>query len=314
MHFTLAPKSSARDISYMLAALYLAARTNPCDWSKEGDHFLLPDNRMRSALGQTRRDTIAVEEARWERLRESRISIKIDRWTAPTLQTHDRYGELIVIRDSLDDQVTWCIDPAMIEAFKPRNAADVVSVPRSLLAKARNRPALEMALRLLAFHAAGPKFHGTEKWAPEFFKLRLPLDMFRVHFSVPHAMSASDMMTRFVEPACQDIWDACGMSVEITARRSVMRGQPHGRIRDFLIYAQLPQESPLEKRLREELEAERAKAWRPKQKPRRIPPPLPQVTPNVVALAGYRKPETFGAIPPEEFGKFIEHEDGTIEF
>ena len=49
---------SARDISYGLAVAWLAARSKPEEGSR--DHYRIPDNRLRAALGRNRRNSIDV--------------------------------------------------------------------------------------------------------------------------------------------------------------------------------------------------------------------------------------------------------------
>lgn len=227
---------SGRDISYGLAVAWLAARGSPEDGTD--DHFRIPDNRLRASLGRNRRDSIDAETARYDRLRGAVMRMDVD-LPMPTVM----YKGDVPVRANLDDEMTWLVDPRVVELF--RAGLPSVSLPTALLANARNSSTTELVMRLLAAHARGTEAPGVEAWATDRIGLRMTFEDLAARFHLPATTAPSILLSRYLQPAAADAFEACGISIEIEARRAYTHRNPKGKLRDVLIYMVLAAPGPL---------------------------------------------------------------------
>ena len=269
---------SARDLSYALAVAYLASQVKPEPGTR--DHYRIPDNRLRGTLGLSRRDTVEVEEGRFRRLRDARFVLDVPIPMPTTMFRGDA-----PVRANLDDELTWIVDPRLIDLVTVTKGTPTVGLPLRLLVGARVRWSIELYLKLVAQHALGNDGPGIVAWGDDRIALRLSVDEICARFHLP-VTQGSQLIQRYLEPAVDDLFDAAGVSLEVETRRSVTRRNPKGRIRDITVFMRFPAESPLEKQLRLELEDQSRTAWMAK--PRVIEPkpapPAPPSTINVTVL------------------------------
>jgi hypothetical protein len=286
-----ADRFSARDLSFALSVIYLALHGHPED--DDGEVYRLPDNRLRAALGMTRRENLDKEAARFIRLRDS--TVRVDdgpRLPLPTTLFRMRGGSSEPVIHNMDDQVGWVVHPGLLEAFRP-SESDRVRIPTALLANASTRLGLELGCRLLAMHALGPASPRTIKWDSEFFTAVLPYaDAVRV-LRLPNVVP-SVLNDKFLKPAFRDGWDAAGIVVDVELRRSGSAARPVGRVRDVAIFMRRPAASPIAERVRA-IEEERVGSWQTPPKSKRSRPVPPD---NVIAFQP--KPVTMRRVP---FGK-----------
>lgn len=281
-----------RDMSYAFAAAWIASRSDPVE---EG-HWRIPDNRLRGALGRTSRDDMATEEARFARLRDAVIRIDGVDHPAPTVLF--RGG--MPVRANLDDEMTWTIDPALVRAFG--RSPDAVHVPRSLLANARGMTTLVLGLRLItrAGDRRSIRFHAT-------------VDELREMIGAPE-VTPSILLQRYLEPAANDAFKACGMSITLEPRRASTTSAPAGKIRDVLVAVQLPEIDPDQPSLLDEPTAWKAKPLGQNRKRGRPRRPEVASTGNVVALRTARttfaKMPSIGSVESQD----LDAKDGPIEF
>jgi hypothetical protein len=213
---------TARDLSYVLATLYLAARSEPT----EPGHWRIPDNRLRGALGRTSRDTVDVEDARFRRLRDAVLHIDSTAYPAPT----SMFRGDTPVRANLDDELSWLIDPDLVDRFRP--TAGMVGVPRALLANARGMSSLLLGLRVLAFADGRRTFRAT-----------IALDDLRKMLGVD-GVAPSILIGRYLAPAASDLMKSCGISVDFVARKASTMASPSGRIRDVVLQVGIPDFDP----------------------------------------------------------------------
>ncbi len=291
MHFDAADRFSARDLSFALSVIWLALHGQPED--DDGEVYRIPDNRLRAALGMTRRENLDKEASRFIRLRDS--TVRLDdgpRLPLPTTIFRMRSGSSEPVIHNLDDQISWVIHPGLLKAFRP-SEGDTVRIPTALLANATTRLGLELACRLLAMHALGPDSPRTKKWDSEYFTATLPYaDAVRA-LRLPN-VSPSVLNDKFLKPAFRDCWDAAGMVIDVELRRSGSAARQVGRVRDVAIFMRRPAPSPIAERVRE-IEAERVGSWQTPPKSKRSRPTTPD---NVIAFQP--KPVPMRRVP---FGK-----------
>lgn len=291
---------SARDLSYALSVAWLAAGMKP--EKDTADHYRIPDNRLRGALGLSRRDTVEVEEARFRRLRDGRFVFDVP-IPMPTVMFR---GDTPV-RSNLDDELTWIVDPRLIDLFQVADGTPTVPLPLRLLIGARVRWSVDIFLKMMAQHALGNDGAGIVSWADDRIGLRLPVDEICRRFHLPD-LQGSQILQRYLEPAVDDLFEAAGITLEIEARRSATRRNPKGKIRDITIHMVFPAEGPLEKQLRLDLE-ERSRTVR-MAKPRAIeakpepvaPASIVNVTvlrPRGTTIPGIRKIARAGSVEPK---------------
>ncbi|KQN75040.1 hypothetical protein [Devosia sp. Leaf64] len=288
-----ADRFSARDLSYALCVIYLALHRQPED--EEGEIYRIPDNRLRAALGLSRRSGLETEAARYVRLRDS--TVRIDdgrRMQLPTTLFRLQSGRSEPVMHNLGDEVSWVIDSGLLDAFRP-SAGDRVRIPVSLLAGASTRGGLELSCRLLALHALGPTNPKTKAWDDEYCTISMPYAKAERALRLPK-VPPSALMDKFLKPAFQDAWNACGLTIDVEMRRSGTVSKSIGRVRDIVIFVRRPAPSPIAEKLRN-IEAERGGTW---QKPPRSKRERHAPADNVVAFQPppvLRKPFGFGRRP-----------------
>ena len=280
MRLDTAPRFSARDLSYAIAVIHLGMHGQPDD--PESHIYRIPDNRLRASLGLTRRDNAEVEDSRFIRLRDS--SVKIEDGPSmplPTTTFRLRSGEMMPNRNVLDDEVSWTIDPGLIDAFRPK-VGDTVHIPLDLIRGAQNRYGLEFALKVLAMHAMGADQPGTMKWTDDSLVRKVKVTQIFEVFGIGK-MPASVFEDRYLQTATRDGFDAAGISIDVEMRRGSTRANPVGKLKELIIYMHKPAPS----RILEALAAEeRSTGW---QKPPRSKKPVEApVASNVVAFSAKR--------------------------
>ena len=305
---------SARDISYAFAAAWLAARSRPMDGSD--DWYRIPDNGLRVALGRNRRDGIDVEIARFERLKKS--VLLIDGRSLPMPTSTFRNGA--PYRGTLDDQMTWVIDPEVVELFRPSPAS--ILLPTALLANARHCHTVEILMRILAAHTRGPGGAGVVSWALDRIGLRLTFPQIVQLFHLPADLPPSVLMQKWLGPASKDVFDATGISLDVEPRRRFAGRDPRGSYHDALIYAVMPGMSPLEQKVREQQDGswtKRIAMGKPRGRPRKAAEPLvaPAVadTTNVTVLRQPVPVSIFNSSKRQSIGSVkSEPDDDSLEF
>lgn len=294
---------SARDISYAMAVAWLAARTKP----EEGtdDHFRIPDNRLRASLGRNRRNSIDVETDRFFRMRDAVIRLDND-LPMPTVM----FRNDIPVRSNLDDELTWVVSPALVDLFRPGEAA--VMLPTALLANARHSSTVELVMRLLAAHVRGPDGGNVVAWSMDRIGLRMSFEELTTRFHIPADTQPGVVIKRYLEPAASDAFNAAGISIEIEARRTYTHRNPKGKLRDVLIYMVMSAPSALEAKIMEAQPSswtKRPSTGKRKGRPARAPVMAVADTGNVVALRpampkhGFRpvdKKLGIGSIDPQD--------------
>ncbi|MBJ6986053.1 hypothetical protein [Devosia sp. MC521] len=306
---------TARDVSYAIAAAWLAARSP--DDKRDDDHYRIPDNRVRQALGRTRRSTIDVEIARFDRLRHSVMGID-ELLPMPTAM----YRKDSVIRATLDDEMTWVIDRRVVDLFSPGKPS--IALPLRLLAVARYRSTLDIVMRMLAQHAMGATFRNTYSWAPDRIAVRLTFEELGRFLGVD-ASRPSVVIQRYLEPVANDAFEACGITFQFEARRTATIRNPNGKYRDVLMLLVMPSPTPLEDAIRAQ-HAHEASGWtkatpaKKRGRPRKVAAPMRGVADatNVTVLrSAFGMPSKLHRMP--SIGSVISegirvNDDGSIDF
>lgn len=296
---------TARDVSYALAVAWLAARIQPEDGTL--DHYRIADNRLRATLGRTRRNAIEVEEARFDRLRAATIRIGDVVMPAPTLM----YRNDAPVRSNLDDELTWVVSGELVDHF--RHSQDHIMLPLRLLADARNRPTIEVVMKLLAQHAVGEGEKGTFSWSPDRVAIRMTFPELGSFLGID-ASRPSVVMQRHLDPVVKDAFDAAGITFQYEARRAATLRNPNGKYRDLTMLLVMPSASPLEDAIRAEKQA-RSRGWtkqtpaKKRGRPKKAADPAPVAdTTNVTVLRQARP-----AFARPEFGKSRSNVSGLPE-
>lgn len=313
MILTTADHFTARDLSYALSAAYLA-RNTPSD---SGTLFHLPDNRLRGALGLIRRDNNEKEDGRFIRLAGSSVMFgDLEPCRLPTTMFQHRGGVDHPVRHNLDDMIGWVIDPELIHRFTPTSPADVTPVPRALLAGATKLHGLVFVLKLLAMHAQGPGEIGLLKWDENLFAVQMTLPQLCERFGIS-GRRPMDLNEKYFAPAIDDAWKSCRITVEVELNRVTTLRNPKGKVKDAIVFMQLPEPSRILERLAAEVAAQPGTGWRsgaaniPRSKRAK---PVPAT--NVVAFQGTtRQPIPQLTLPVEGTGTVTTYAIGEeIEF
>lgn len=305
---------SARDISYAVAAAWIAARSKPMKGSD--DWYRIPDNRLRAALGRNRRDGIDVEIARFERLKESVLLIDGRSLPMPTVM----YRNGAPYRGTLDDELTWVVDPEVVDLFRASPAS--ILLPTALLANARHCHTVEILMRILAAHTRGPGGAGVVSWALDRIGLRLTFPEIVERFHLPVDLPPSVLMQKWLTPASRDVFDATGISLDVEPRRRFAGRDPRGSYHDALIYAVMPGMSPLEQKVREQQSnswTKRKSTGKPRGRPRKPAEPVQVLevadTNNVTVLRQPTPVSIFNSSKGQPIGSVkSEPDDDTLEF
>jgi len=304
---------TARDLSYALAVGYLAARLEPVHFD---NHFRIPDNRLRGALGLSRRDKKSTENARYIRLAKAKWEFEYP-LPMPTVMFRNGYP----VRANLDDELTWVVDPLVREKFIGDPDDVMIQVPRTVLQKCRVRFSIELFMKMMAQHARGPDSPGTIIWEKDRIGLQLTVDEICRRFHLPK-MSGSTLVQRHLEPCVKDLWEAAGVNLEIEVRRTATKRNPKGKIRDITLFLAVPEEGSIERRLRLELEERQdtpGRAWAVKPKKhysRYKEPPAETINVTVLRPKGkkvFQRPP-IGSTVVQQNGAIIEDDDEPIAF
>lgn len=218
---------TGRDIAWSLVLLMQAVGKG------EAGEVMLPDNRTRELLGLTRRDKIATETARWERLRDLRINGR----PSPTVmfESIGGHGEWPLRHQSLDGELTIVVDQHLADRFTDRNG-DVVYLPLRLLQLAGGRYTVPLFMRMLSWTIGDyPRAWRVQDTAKK-VKLRLPLDYLRNMLDVPASLRPHQVVSRVLDPAAEEITLATDYEVSIVPRIAASSG----RIRDIEITIHVP--------------------------------------------------------------------------
>lgn len=269
-----ADRFSARDLSYVLAVIWLAQRQPAFDAAH--GIWRLPDNRLRAALGRTRRSGEDAEIARFVRLRESTINFPdIGTFSMPTTM----FRNDMPIRHSFDDELAWVIHPDLLHIFTPQGDDDRAVIPLDLLANGSHRFGVELTLKLLALHARGPGQLNLLQWEPTHFARRMGLKDFYAFVNLP-IIAPSVLEQKWIRPAVEDAWNAAGISIDIELRRAATYRHPVGKVRDLVVFLK---KKELSRILDAEPVPERQGGWQTPPKSKR--PPKVEPAPNVVPFA-----------------------------
>ncbi|HEY8578195.1 MAG TPA: hypothetical protein VIL88_17855 [Devosia sp.] len=212
---------SARDVSFAVAALWLAANTSCRQESSPAHAFRIPDNGLRSALGQIRRDGIDAEDARQARLAKS------------TFRTtgHEVYPAPVApLRHNLDDKRTWHIHDDLVETWRVEPGQPVVYLPLVLLQKAKSRFSVEAYLHAMsAALGTVPFMVSVTARAEDRVTLKLNEDALKRLVGAPDRMTLHRVRTEVLPELDKDLPAWGEVVIEPAIRTTATPKHPRGR-------------------------------------------------------------------------------------
>lgn len=221
------PVLTARDRAVLFAVSWCAGR-HP---NEEGI-VLVPDLPLRRALGDMRRPDAVKEGARYARLEHARMR------TDATIPDLDGDGVLVptveaaLRRRTLSGARQWLVEPAIVRSFKPYPGDVMVGVPLPILARARSRYTLQIALRVLAW---GNGYH-LSRWLRRTGEghrvLRIPTSELITDLGLQPQRPA-DILRHDIMPAIDEIRQLTDFAVDIEPWHAPSIRKPRGRVMGF---------------------------------------------------------------------------------
>lgn len=295
---------SARDLSYGLATLWLAAQDAAYP---ETGYTLVGDNGLRQAMARSRRDRRDVEVGRVARLSAAQVTAAgiAEPVAMPSLMVK-RFGSGGVfvhtsgIRAQGDAQQQWFADPGLVEAMRVVDGEPVVELPRALLQQARCRMSVPLMLRLLAWIERQPNADWIVERHPGKLTLLVPWQDLVEQLGLAAKSEPKMTMRKLLGPAMAEINQHTPYALTISERRTVYRAQPktasravrEGRLQGILVDIEYP--------LAQDAIAypgprQPGTPWKPK--PKSAKPPKPAVAPPaVIDNVATLKPARFGGM------------------
>ena len=286
--FTVRGDCTGRDIAWALVLLMQAVGKG------ESGEVLIPDNRTRELLGLTRRDKIATETARWERLRDLRINGR----PVPTVRFEriGGQGEWPMRHQSLDGELAVVVDEDLADQFTDRND-DVVWLPLRLLQLSDSRYTVPAFMRMLAWSIGDyPRAWRVQDTARR-VKLRIPLDYLVEALGVPASLRPHQVLARVLQPAADEITSATDYEVTMLPRIA----PSSGRIRDIEVTIYVPDVEAAVESMGDP--AMREGTWRRKDRPGRRTERVAPATPVPVSRAALDAAVPLSVVRARETGE-----------
>lgn len=203
---------TARDRALVLMVCAISAEP---DAVVEGDQVYVPDLPLRQLLGM-RTERGSWEDARLDRFARSTI---IADETIPDLEGGVPVPKMTrgYRRRPVKGHYAWDVDEGIRRAFRIEPGDTVVELPTAILARARSRYTLTVALRVLAW---GSGYHPTKwlRWQkPDHRVLRIPLADLRADLAIADDVKPNDIMRKVIGPAVAEIQQLTNIAVDAVA-------------------------------------------------------------------------------------------------
>jgi len=206
---------TARDVAYILAVGCMAASGHA---EFDGVRYLVHDHGLRAALGRTRSDTVDVELKRHERLQATTvISADLGLTSAAPTLPHLRLlsgVELPLRTKSAAGSLAWDVPAELIRVLTPSTSEPNIVLPMRLLANARNRHTVMLAMRVLAWlEEVNRRWVVTRK--PHLLTIRVPLDELIERLAMDPETPPSRIFARIIEPAAAEISEFTDLHIDV---------------------------------------------------------------------------------------------------
>lgn len=181
---------TSRDLAWAFCAMYVAQGV---EQNKQG-FWPINGNDLRAAVGQTRRQRTAVEQARWNRLGATLTLIGRDIYSTPSA-TGGTY---------LGDQL-WKIEPELVDRWRVYEQTDIVGLPLRLLQLAKSKTTIVMALRALAWRLGAAPAGSILRGDDNSLSVRLSLQQVRDELGLPLSIETKAMLRDHLKPASEEL-------------------------------------------------------------------------------------------------------------